>query len=465
MHSGLSLNSSSDSKGGRRLVGTTPIAANTVLLGIPTKLMLTEDKSTAKSVTDEQVNDLLEDEEIRLALAVVLKMKKGKQSAYSPYTSMLPAPKDFHAFHPAFAGQSIRADFEELPVLGLLEHSRTIATRETRNTFQIWKNMKKSKVAKISWNDMEAALHLVRTRGLRIPGKGLALVPLYDLMNTAEDPEVNVAWSIDEGVLKVRAKKDLPLNTELLSSYCSECDNEVMLHTWGIYLVRNPVLPCAAKPVKCFADWDKAKRPGATANSLREAAEVALDLNRAKDALAAGWNSPPCKEAIASSSQGQLRCSLARLAWEACAAAWGFGTRAMSAATATCTGHSLEHHASAHLEIGNSLAQDGDQHSATDHWEAVLKLQPLNFTANIMLGIARQSEKQFAAAKRHYYNILRTNPRDSEVHVLLGKVMVQEGDLKSGGQEFRAALQADPDNTEAQTLLVSLLKSTRMSAA
>jgi len=335
VHSGLSLNSSSDSKGGRRLVGTTPIAANTVLLGIPTKLMLTEDKSTAKSVTDEQVNDLLEDEEIRLALAVVLKMKKGKQSAYSPYTSMLPAPKDFHAFHPAFAGQSIRADFEELPVLGLLEHSRTIATRETRNTFQIWKNMKKSKVAKISWNDMGAALHLVRTRGLRIPGKGLALVPLFDFMNTAEDPEVNVAWSIDEGVLKVRAKKDLPLNAELLSSYCSECDNEVMLHTWGIYLVRNPVLPCAAKPVKCFANWDKAKRPGATANSLREAAEVALDLNRAKDALAAGWNSPPCKEAIASSSQGQLRCSLARLAWEACAAAWGFGTRAMSAATAT----------------------------------------------------------------------------------------------------------------------------------
>lgn len=462
VHSGLSLNASCESTGMRGVISTTPVAANTQLFRIPTKLMILEDVSAAKSVTDEQVKDLLEDEQIRLALALARKIKKGKRSAYFTYISMLPEPKDFQDFHPIFAGQSMRADFGELPVLGLLERSRTISTRESKNAFQIWKTLENSKAAFLSWGDVEAALHLVRTRSVRTPGKGLAMVPLYDLVNTAEDSKVNVAMTIDQGVLKVRTTRDLPSNTEILASYSSACDNEIMLHTYGTYFASNPILPSSVTPVRCLATCDKAERPHATSNSLWEAAEAIIDLTRAKDALAAGWNSPPCKETMASSSQGRLRCSLARLAWETCAAAWGFATRQVQ--PAAFTGPSLEHHASAHLEIGNSLAKNGDQQAAIDQWESVLKLQPLNFTANIMLGISKQSKRDFGAAKGHYYNILRTNPRDSQVHVLLGKVMVQEGNMKSGANEFRLALEADPDNAEAKVLLQRLQSFTKVNS-
>jgi len=456
VHDGLTLNASCDTTGARGLITTAPLAANTTILQIPKKLMILEDTSSSSSSTDQQVRELLGDAASRLALALALKMRKGTKSAYSPYLSLLPQPTDFHSFHPAFASRSLHADFADLPVLGLLERARSFSAKKGKHAFEAWKSTKSSPASKLSWDDMEAALHLVRSRGTSLNKLGSVLIPGYDLMNTAGNHEANVVWSHEDAVVSVKTKADLPANTEILNSYGKDHDNEVMLHSWGVYLASNPrYLAKATMPVKCFATWEPGLRPSATARSLREATEDMLDLSAAKQASAAGLNSPPCKgELLSASSQGQLRCSLARLAWEACAGEWGLAGHSKSAAKAE--GSSLRHHAWAHLEIGTSLAKEGDEKGADEHLEAVLKLQPLNFTANVMLGIARHAQKDLAAAKRHYLDALRTNPMSSKVHMYLGKVMVAQGDLKLGELAFRSALKADPKNSEAQLLLQNL---------
>lgn len=114
---------------------------------------------------------------------------------------------------------------------------------------------------------------------------------------------------------------------ELRFHYCERCDNAAMLGHWGFAFEDNPNALEDPGAVNCAAHVTE--RDGAlhATSSLRESAEQALQLGSGEGEV---WDDnllntlPPCRSSVleARETQGPLRCSLARLAWEYCARHW-----------------------------------------------------------------------------------------------------------------------------------------------
>jgi len=350
LHAGLSV---------RGIVSTAKIAAPVALLHIPRKLWLTLENfpklrnASMPSLKSCQMEPQLFNQ-LKLALAVAAETIKGDASFWAPYLSILPDLHDFEMFYPGFAERSLLADFRELPAAETAYHMQ-ISDNQTQRCIDAWQksSSKPQELSNLKWNDVRLALARVRTRTCSVDDGQLAMVPGFDMLNTAPTTSLNTIWWTSNSGFELQTIKSVAQGTELIDPYCATCDNDVLLGTWGVYLEDNVHRINSSKTVDCAAHVF-----GLTSNSgkaLKEVTTSALQLD--DQALSQNWLAPRCKAGtLSSGQQGILRCSFARLAWEYCADKWGFN---------------VSDTLSTSLEVPS---QSPDEHTAEDDLEKKLAL-------------------------------------------------------------------------------------------
>lgn len=319
----------------RGVVSIADLPAHEPLLYIPRKLWFTLDKfpeiQNSQLPSSADISNVVL---LKVAVALALEVKKGKASFFASYLSSLPALADFQSFHPTFSGEDIVSDFEELPAVGA---SRFVAQEDaaTMTMFEEWQSVSGASsscvpgLTALAWEEVLQGIAWFRTRAFLINASSheAALIPGADFLNTARQSSLNTDWALPVSSARASSdsftlRADIPVEAgvELFDRYCYKCDNDMMLSVWGLYLEDNPVR--STDIVDCSSSDIGAR--------MRLASEGILDLdaNSLVQSRAQGWTAPRCS--ATTGMKGQLRCSLARLAWEYCAEAWGYGLPAGS---------------------------------------------------------------------------------------------------------------------------------------
>lgn len=337
-HGGLSV---------RGVVSTAKLDAPATLLHIPRKLWVTLDQfpklrnASMPEIKQCQMESALFDQ-VKLALAVASEARKGDSSFWAPYLRILPELQDFEAFHAGFAEHSLLADFRALPAAETAYHMQ-IADNQTRKCVEAWQRSGEhpEELSWLTWNNVRLALAWVRTRTCSVDEGKIAMVPGFDMLNTAPTTSLNTIWWAGKEGFELQTIKSVAQSTELIDPYCATCDNNVLVGNWGVYLEDN------INEIKSSNQIDCAARVfGSTQNSGKTFLEVtksALQLDEVGSEAAKNWRAPRCKAATLSSShQGLLRCSFARLAWEYCANQWGFNVSDSSSASSEISSSPLD---------------------------------------------------------------------------------------------------------------------------
>lgn len=245
---------------------------------------------------------------LMVAVGMAREKAKGNSSVLHLPLSFLPSLSDYQSFHPRLAGPEILHDFQSLTIAETIRAQQAMDKR-VQHCFIELKN-RISSLSGILWPSVHEALHQIRTRAFgskAIPGSPV-LIPLADQLNTAPASEHNTIWNLTNEAFTMSTTSNLAANAELFDQYCKKsrkCDNKAMLLLWGIYLENN-----SNRGLKC------SKRQ-ASDSLLRNATMAVLETKKQPT-----WTAPRCRGAVLVSPQGHLRCSLARLAWEACGSQW-----------------------------------------------------------------------------------------------------------------------------------------------
>lgn len=256
---------------------------------------------------------------LKFTAAVASELQRGPTSEYASWLRRLPSLKDFESFHPYLISAELGAQFAALPAV-----QEALATRSYDSVaaacLDSWQRVQGSPVAHLRADVLEHARLLAFTRTYDVSGdddpsgadaRKYAMIPGSDFLNTAEPGKLNTYWTFTDDSFEVLTTAAIPAGEELYESYCDDCDNDMLLQTWGVYLEDNSVPLNRSGSADC---WSK---------GLQRATAAALDLQAAASARAAGWRAPRCTPAaLTAGAQGPLRCSLARLAWEYCAQEW-----------------------------------------------------------------------------------------------------------------------------------------------
>lgn len=80
-----------------------------------------------------------------------------------------------------------------------------------------------------------------------------------------------------------------------------------------------------------------------------------------------------------------------------------------------------------------------------DTSEAILAVDPLNYTARRRLGLALYSLGRYADAERVYRDVLRHYPSDVEMRAGLGWSLLMQGDEAGAERAFREVLRVSPN--------------------
>lgn len=293
------------------------LASDTTLLVIPRKLAMelshfpTFFKADLPSTTNCQkaIGTVESLQGMRFAAAIASEVRKGKASFYYPWLKQLPSLEDFYSFLPVLMEESVYQDYAPLPVMAKVEQMQD-DMYIYRKCLEEWKVVEGSPVGQLSWEEFLHALILLNTRSFGLDGgRTLVLVPLADMLNTVANSGLNVQWEHTSDTFTLRAHGPVASGAELYEGYCNGCNNTVLMNAWGIYLEDNPNR-CSRGGHLCL---------GEKGAHLRSVTEAALQT---EGSASENWLSPRCKANVLKLPQGPLRCSLARLSWETCAAEW-----------------------------------------------------------------------------------------------------------------------------------------------
>ena len=78
-------------------------------------------------------------------------------------------------------------------------------------------------------------------------------------------------------------------------------------------------------------------------------------------------------------------------------------------------------------------------------WDHVLRLDPMNYVANVNRGAAQMARGDLTGAVAYYDRALRANPRLAIAYRARGAARYQGGDLQGALADYTAALQLEPD--------------------
>jgi len=310
----------------RGMLATDELPDQTTFLVIPKRLWLVLSNFPKFAEAHVRVplkcDRLVKEHELKLAAALASEAQKGNASFYSEYLKTLPTMEQFHSFYPFMMESPLQSDFASLPIVADVQSSQE-DLKLVQACFDKWAKVPESLVRDLTWDQILLGLTWLRTRAFTMfqyfgTQDIIALIPGADMLNTAKDGDLNVAWSSSETEYTMSTdSKSVASGAELLDSYCQgeeegrQCHNSEMLKHWGVYLEDNPN----------SADHDADTCTGEAGIHLKEVTQSALQ--DPATALSAGWRSPRCRATTLNMAQGPLRCSLSRLAWETCAEEWG----------------------------------------------------------------------------------------------------------------------------------------------
>jgi len=309
--------------GGSKVRGirtTHELSKGRTLLRIPKKLWLVSSHfpefSQAQLPSTCEFKKDTERDDFKFAAALASEAQKGSKSFYYHYLKHLPTLEELQSFLPRMMAAELRSEFAPLPIVAKIEKYQA-KDKDMQECFESWRKSDKCPAKDLSWAQVLHALAWIQTRAFTMfhyyftPDMS-ALLPGADMLNTAKGTDMNTAWSSTENEFDMRAQgEQVSSGAELHDLYCDTCDNEEMLTRWGVYLEDNP------KPVSDSGTICS----GSGSTHLKQVTQASLQDSAS---MKSGQQSPRCRQSALGMPQGPLRCSLARLAWETCAKAWGF---------------------------------------------------------------------------------------------------------------------------------------------
>lgn len=338
------LHESSRDHGGaaiRGVISGSQLSRGEVILKIPSNFWITtalhpEATSVFKNLNNSSGSCSRIDPEDQMAMAMAsnlaLEASKEHQSSFWHYMRNLPSHDDYQSFYPRWIESSVLQEFRDLPLAAVLAAGQE-KDAELESCYKSQWQHQTSLLSGITWDDIKLGLARYRTRcymvsmtdlhlplesaiDLRLKEESASIttvmIPASDMFNVARRD--NTLWGTMNGSWVVSAATGINADSELYESYCDACHNAMMVQVWGVYLEDNINSLRNSHGLKCSQG----------VGSLREVAERMLDLSSIGQALQNGWRAPRCQsDAVKTMNQGPLRCSLARLAFESCANAWG----------------------------------------------------------------------------------------------------------------------------------------------
>lgn len=265
----------------------------------------------AKLATDVKACGLLDPKvftNLMMAAGLAREKAKGDASALKLALKSFPKLHDFESFHPRFAGTELLTDFKSLKFCDTIKELQAVDSKLQQCYTGVQSHLSAASLAGIGWPDVQEASMQIRTRAYGnkdLLPDATVVIPLADLLNTAPNSHWNSQWHLTADMFTMTTKAAIGANTELVESYCPQCDNRRMLSLWGIYLENNE-----HRGLNCSSEQ-------ASDSVLKKATLAVLEATKAPQLTA-----PRCKASVFSTKQGPLRCSLARLAWEACSPQW-----------------------------------------------------------------------------------------------------------------------------------------------
>jgi tetratricopeptide (TPR) repeat protein len=416
----------------RGLVADRLVKEGAVLARIPRKLWITELSllQQARQLPRQDVFhatpacEKVDFKEFTFATGIAIEIQKGKRSVWAPWLRLLPSADDLRQHSPMFTAQRLRMDFGELPIVNALLNSSRTDLAKMRSCFETLKSTLDATLGSIAPEQVEIASILWKTRSLP-----RGIVPFFDMFNTAEEPAVNVHVSKEDGsdFMEVRALSTIPKGGEVLASYCDECDNEVLLSSWGVYSEKNTNKLNQLQMTNCHALIKDA--PGLS-DSLRDVTLAALDVDslmRIQDLSL----SPRCNPlAMLGTEQPTLRCNFARLAWEACSYHWGFTPDPGEVSPSI---YSRQQHSYIHTDIGLANLASGKLLRAQSSFRTAISILPTNVQGHKNLASALLRAHQSEAAMKPLKQAFSLQPDDVKVRALLRKLR-QDRSRKASGK-------------------------------
>ena len=110
----------------------------------------------------------------------------------------------------------------------------------------------------------------------------------------------------------------------------------------------------------------------------------------------------------------------------------------------------IKTHAYAHYIVGNSLAHQGRDAEAVEHYEKSLKLDPGSLPLNIGLGNAFTKQGKMMEGIFHYQKTLEIDPHNVEALYDLSLTLIQVGRVDEASVHFQKVVELNPGYFESQ---------------
>jgi protein O-mannosyl-transferase len=111
----------------------------------------------------------------------------------------------------------------------------------------------------------------------------------------------------------------------------------------------------------------------------------------------------------------------------------------------------------AHYNLGVSLAKNGQDDEASDHYRKALEIDPDNVDAHLNLGVDLANRGQVGEAIDHYRKALEIKPDSAGLHNNLGNALIRRGKFDEAISHCRRAVEIKPDYADAHDNLGSAL--------
>ena len=111
----------------------------------------------------------------------------------------------------------------------------------------------------------------------------------------------------------------------------------------------------------------------------------------------------------------------------------------------------------AHANLGQILAEKGNNDEAIEHYKEALRLKPDYAAAHNDWGAALETEGNLDGAAAHYAEALRLDPQFAQVHYNWGRLLANQGHTEEAIAHYREAVRLQPDYATAHTNLGAAL--------
>ncbi len=115
----------------------------------------------------------------------------------------------------------------------------------------------------------------------------------------------------------------------------------------------------------------------------------------------------------------------------------------------------------AHFNLGTTLATQGDEEGAMDHFRKAIQADPRKYEAYANLGAMHAMRGEDVEAERYLLASIKIKPNNRDPRRNLGMLLLQQGKLREAIPHLRVAVELRPDDYEAKEALDSAMEQTQ----